>query len=46
MERKPTTEEQLVKQAEIAPEDVVKARDTWRKDAQPKLKNLLDAEAK
>lgn len=46
MPRKPATEEQLAKAAEIAPEDIIKARDTWRKDAQPKLKDLLDAEVR
>jgi hypothetical protein len=46
MAPKPATGEQLAKAAEIQPEDVVKARDTWRKDAQPKLKDLLDAQEK
>jgi hypothetical protein len=32
--------------SKITKEDVDKARDTWRKDAQPKLKNLLDATKK
>lgn len=44
MKRKPATEEQLTKAAEISDADVEKAREVWRKDAQPKLKDLLDAE--
>lgn len=43
MERKPATEEQLAKAAEVSQDDVLVARDKWRKDAQPKLKDLLDA---
>lgn len=44
MKRKSASDEQLTKAAEISPEDVLKARDRWRKDAQPKLKDLLDAQ--
>jgi hypothetical protein len=44
--RKPATDEQLTKAAEISDTDIEKARTTWRKDAQPKLKDLLDAEVK
>lgn len=46
MIRKPSTEEQLAKAAEISDIDIEKAREAWRKDAQPKLKDLLDAEVK
>lgn len=42
--RKPATEEQLAKAADISPEDIARARRMWVKDAQPKLKTLLDAE--
>lgn len=44
MKRTPASEEQLTKAADITPEDVLRARERWRKDAQPKLKDLLDAE--
>jgi acyl-CoA reductase-like NAD-dependent aldehyde dehydrogenase len=44
IKRKPATDEQLTKAAEISDTDVDKARATWKKDAQPKLKNLLDAD--
>lgn len=44
IKRKPATDEQLTKAAEISDIDIEKARAIWRKDAQPKLKNLLDAE--
>lgn len=46
IKRKPATEEQLAKASDIAETDIDKARVTWRKDAQPKLKDLLDAEVK
>lgn len=43
---KPLSEEQIVEQAKITPDDVDRARQWWRSHAPSDLKDLLDAEPK